>query len=279
MTVPDPSEAVAAGGRAGSPPTRRQVLPVPADTGPMGAPVAMDRRRYRAPRRRAATVLVLLGVWLAGLAVLTVVVLQRAVPHEELFLDAAAVGGVGWYAGVVTSLGVLGWGVSSCACTVTAYAAHLSGRRAARRAFRSAAILFAVLLADDLLQLHSSLLPDLLGVSKVSVLAALGALGALWLLPAWAELHRTRWELLAASLATFAVSLLVDVKLLGPLGGTTALVVEDGAKFLGILALASWSVMTARDIVRSIVLATTGPELAEPTPEPVRTRPAATIGS
>lgn len=217
----------------------------------------VERRRYRGPRRRVATVLVLVAVWLAGLAVLAVVVLQRAVPEEDLFLDPAAVSGAGWYAGFVTSLGVLAWTVAACACAVTAYAAHLAQRGAARRAFRGAALLFTLLLVDDLLQLHSSLLPDLLGASKVSILGGLGGLSALWLLPAWEEVRRTRWELLAASAVAFAVSLLTDVRLSGGGAGPAVLVVEDGAKFLGVLALATWAVMTARDVVRSIVL--TGP--------------------
>lgn len=202
--------------------------------------------------RRVVTLWALVITWGAGLGLLLVVGLQGAVPVRDLLVDPATARGSDWYAGFVTSLGVLAWSVAASGCAATAYAAALAGRPAAVRAFRGAAALFAVLLADDLFLLHSDLVPQLLGVPKVSVLAGLGALAGAWALPNALELARTRWELLGASVVAFATSLAVDIFVPGGESGLR-LLIEDGAKFLGVLALAVWSVTCARDIIASIV--------------------------
>jgi hypothetical protein len=215
------------------------------------AGVGIERRVRRRPRERLVTLAVLVAVWAAGSAVLLVVVLQRAVPSRDLMVDPVTVTGSAWYAGFVTSIGVVGWTVSAVACAGTAHVARLAGRPGAHRTFRGGALLFTVLMLDDLFLLHSAPLPDLLGTTKVNVLAALVVLAVLWVVPSLGELRRTRWELFAASAVAFAVSLAVDVTVPGPDAGVR-LLVEDGAKFLGVLALAAWSVMSARDIIGSV---------------------------
>jgi hypothetical protein len=211
-----------------------------------------ERRTRRRRRDRLVTLAVLVAVWAAGCAVLLVVVLQRAVPIRDLMVDPVTVTGSAWYAGFVTSIGVVGWTVASVACFGTAYAARLAGRPGAHRTFRGGALLFAVLLVDDLFLLHSDPLPELLGTTKLNVLAALVVLSVLWVVPSLGELRRTRWELFVASTCAFALSLAVDVTVPGSEAGVR-LLVEDGAKFLGILALAAWSVMSARDVIGSMV--------------------------
>ncbi len=186
-----------------------------------------------------------------ALAVLGAVAAQDRVPLRELFLDAGAVAGGRWYAGLVSSLGVLAWTVAVTGAAGTAYVAHLGGRIRAAVAFRSAAIVFALFLFDDLFQFHVELLPKLTGIPKVGWLAALLVVASLWLIPALPELARTRWELLLAAAAGLGVSLSVDV-LVGQ-GGDWYPMFEDGPKFLGVVALATWSVVSAADIVRSVV--------------------------
>ncbi len=207
-----------------------------------------ERRAGRGSRQALVPLFV---SWTAASVLLLVVALQSRVPLDELFLDASQVGGQHWYAGLMTSLGVLMWTVAVCGCVVTSFVTKLGDRTKAAVAFRSAAFVFGLLLLDDLFLLHSNLFPSVTGLPKIAFLAAEAALAWLWLVPALPELRRTRWELLAAAAVGFAISLVVDFFFNGR--GDLWLLAEDGTKFLGVVALATWSSMTAADVMRSVV--------------------------
>jgi hypothetical protein len=209
-----------------------------------------DRRAERSGRSRLRTLVPVLVVWGFGLAILAVVAMQRVVPPEVLLTDAANAPGGQWYNGAVTSLGILAWTVAAGGCATTAFVCGLDARPAGVRAFRWGTIVLAVLTFDDLFQIHSGLGPQWLGVPKEAMLGLYGLACAAWVVGAWVELRRTRWELLAAASAVLATSLVIEF--LGSRRDVGLRVVfEDGAKFLGVLALAVWSVSTARDVVRS----------------------------
>ena len=75
------------------------------------------------------------------------------------------------------------------------------------------------------------------------------------------ELQRTRFELLVAALVGLGGSLLYDMFYSGTDTGTRVLI-EDGLKFLGLVALATWATATAADIERvrsAIYLVLTSP--------------------
>lgn len=205
----------------------------------------------RSGRHARQALLPLLISWSAATVFLVLVSVQPAVPVEQLFLDATAVNGAAWYAGSVTSLGILMWTIAVCGCLATTFVTHLGGRAKATEAFRSASVVFGVLLLDDLFLLHSNLLPSITGLPKLAFLGLEVVLAAMWLIPSLPELGRTRWELLVAATIGFAISLGTDAFFDGR--GTGWLLAEDGAKFLGIVALATWSVMTAVDVMRSVV--------------------------
>lgn len=191
--------------------------------------------------------------WLLGSLLWAAVLGQRKVPIHQLLLDSVAVGGVAWYSGLVSALGILLWAGAVCASAATAFVAFHGGRRRATRVFRGAAVFFSVLLIDDLFLLHSNLLPDVLHISKQFILLAEAGLGALWFIPSWPEIRRTRWLILAAAIACFTMSLLVDTFAWGHGSPGVILVLEDGPKFFGTLALATWAVVTAADVIRSVV--------------------------
>jgi hypothetical protein len=90
-------------------------------------------------------------------------------------------------------------------------------------------------------------------------------LACAWLVSAQAEILRTRWELLAAASFAFAISLGTEVLWISADTGIKV-IIEDGAKFMGVLALASWSISSASDLIRSVVVGART-NAAEP-PEP-----------
>lgn len=212
-----------------------------------------DRRSYATRSERLSSLTPLAVVWLVGSVVITGVSLQQGSPAHDLFMDATLLGGRAWYVGMVAALGILAWAVSVCGCVAAWYVSDLGDRPQAASAFRAGALLFTLLLLDDLFLFHSGLLPKTLGVHKLVVLGAYAALALAWLSSAQAEILRTRWELLVAASAAFSISLGTEALWIAADTGVKV-IVEDGAKFMGVLALASWSVSSASDLIRSVVV-------------------------
>ena len=108
-----------------------------------------------------------------------------------------------------------------------------------------------ILVLDDAFALHASVLKHLFGGSKnaAQLLVILPVL--VWVVVFVGDILRTRSALLFAALASLAGSVVVDV--LFGLGGDASLLVEDGMKFLGILAWAQYFAITSRDIAASAI--------------------------
>jgi len=210
-----------------------------------------ERRRGFSLRRQLISLAPLGAVWLAGITVLAAARLQTATPIEYLFLDPAHLTGAPWYTGALSNLGILVW---TCGVTVAAsgaWVARRTNRAAASRFLTFGALATFVLLIDDVFAFHSGILKNSLGVPKTIAQAMIVTPTIVWVLAFHVDIRRTRSALLVAGLGSFAGSLLVDTGL--TLTGDTALLVEDGLKFLGILAWAQYFAITARDIAASTI--------------------------
>lgn len=211
---------------------------------------AAERRAARSASQRASTLRRLALVWLVGLAGLSVVALQHRVPIEDLLLDPSVVGGGRWYGGLVTSIGVVVWTVASVAAFGAGYVSWLVGRVGACVTMVSSSAIIALLLFDDLFLLHTAVVPALTGLPKLGLVIFEAMAVVVWGATCRKEISRTRWELLVAAGFGFALSLVFDQTLPA---SVQALLLEDGAKLLGVLALAAWAVSTAADLTRSMV--------------------------
>ncbi|NNE73435.1 MAG: hypothetical protein HKN26_07215 [Acidimicrobiales bacterium] len=233
-----------------------RLMASPAPTAPRPAPPSSstpprpDRRSGFDGRILVRMFMPVLVVWAIGLVVLAGLVTQNAVPHEQLLLDPNYTGGLPWYTGLVSNLMILVWAVATTAAAGAAFVVRRAGRPQAEAFLRGATLLSLLLTLDDALQLHI-VVAKTLDVPKPATYVAYLALSAAWALRSWPELQRTRWQLLAAAAGAFAVSLIVD-QLTSP-DNTTALIFEDGAKTLGVLAWATYFVVTARDIAASVI--------------------------
>ena len=192
----------------------------------------------------------MLVTWLISFGLLIVISVQQQVPAEFLVLDAASVPGGRWYFGSITSLGIVSWTVASASCGVTGFVSRFAARPAAAMVFTRGAALIGLLMVDDLFLVHSW--PFLPFPGKVLALLEAGLIVA-WVLTGWRELRRTRWELLLASGGALAISTAIDL-FDQPLYAGMWTVAEEGAKFLGIMALSVWSVHTSRAVLSSILL-------------------------
>ena len=184
------------------------------------------------------------------MAVVGCVAVQSDDVRTLLFIDPSTSAALPWYTGLVSELGILGWAAAATAAAASAFVAGVGRRRGAAWFLVHGCGLGTLLCLDDLLQVHSGPLLGLLGVPKVGMLALLAGAVVHWAVIHRRELARTRRGLLAGAATAFALSLAVDV--LGT-GRGIALVVEDGAKLLGILAWAAYFLTTGADIVRSVV--------------------------
>lgn len=210
-----------------------------------------ERRRARTARDLVRIAVPLLASWGVGLAVMAAVASQPDDRAGQLLMDPSFTLGSRWYTGLVSNLGILAWTIGAAAAFAGAWLCKLGGRSRAGRFLTAGGVVGALLLADDLFQFHAVLLPAELDVPKALGQAALGGCVLAWLVMNLAEIRRTHVHLLVAAAAALAGSFVVDA-VYAPLPGSGWNVVEDGAKFLGILAWSAYFVATTRDISRSV---------------------------
>ncbi len=226
-----------------------------------------ERRQQRGWTSGLQPLIPLLATWTVALVLITVLVAQNVVPREDLLLDPAHTADLPWYTGLVSNLGILTWAVAAMSAAGAALLSRLAGRDPAATFLRGGATLTALLLFDDLLQLHI-IVAKFLGIPKAGFYLMYGVLTAWWVLENRTEVLRTRWAMLVAAGVAFGVSVGIDQ--IVPFGSSAGLIFEDMAKFLGIAAWATYFAMTARDIAASIVTApvphadTAAPEVSPP---------------
>ncbi|HBX77135.1 MAG TPA: hypothetical protein DEG43_05790 [Acidimicrobiaceae bacterium] len=210
-----------------------------------------DRRTRRTPKELIKVVVPLLLVWTIGTGVLLLVASQPDDRIAAMLLDPSFSLGNVWYTGLISNLGILGW-TTAVVCALTgSWLCGLGGRLKARRFLFSGSIVGAVFLFDDLFQFHAILVPAEIGIPKAIAESALVAIAVWWTVSNLREIGRTHTHLLLAAGVGLCGSFVVDI-LIDPAPGNLWLVAEDGAKFLGILAWATYFVVTARDICRSV---------------------------
>lgn len=209
-----------------------------------------ERRRVPSRREQLQPVVPLLVGWLTAGIVIALAGTQRVVPVQTLFLDPQAIGGAPWYAGVLSSIGILCWTVSTVAAAGGAWVAAQTDRPSAAAFLRGGAIATAVLLVDDLFLLHSDALPKLFGTPKLANMVLVIAPTLAWVLSQRREIQRTRVATLGSAFFALGISVVADRFIDG---ATLGLVVEDGAKLFGIVAWMLYFVLTSRDIARSTI--------------------------
>jgi hypothetical protein len=226
-----------------------------------------DRRRARPLREQLRIALPLVPVWLVGVGIMSVVALGDDRLVDRLLGDANHVAGIEWYVGAGTHLVVLAWAVAAVSAAWGAWVARRVGRASACRFLRAGALITLYVLADDLLQIHSVVLPALTGMAKPTAQLLIVIVVAGWLLQYRADLARTRWAVLVGAGIALASSVGIDV-FAGWGSPRLQLVAEDGAKLLGALGWATYFVVTTADIVASIISSRSAQDAEALSPSP-----------
>lgn len=214
-----------------------------------------ERRSGFPLARQLRLVLPLLVVWGGGIVLLAIVA-ERDDAGRLLVDPAYAAGGL-WYDGFISELGILAWSVAAVSAAWGGWLALLHARRGAAAFLRSGAVVSGALLLNDLFDIHA--IATRSRAQKITAVLAIAVFVLVWVSRSWKEIRRTRHVLLTASLLANALSIAVDV-LARPNMDDRMLIVEDGAKFLGILAWAAYFVVTSAEISRAVLAAARMPQ-------------------
>ncbi|MEO1092617.1 MAG: hypothetical protein AAFX81_18500 [Pseudomonadota bacterium] len=176
--------------------------------------------------------------------VLGAVVLQPWIPPDVLLRDPLAVGVATGeccppYYGAISNLGVLIWAAAASVGLFTALVLGSLGRWSALSFPLASGLLTGLLTLDDLYMLHDRVLPYL-GVPEHVVYGVYGLLALAYLLRFHGELRAGSLPILLIAVAAFAASVLLDQ--LPQVSDTHHVLIEDGAKFAGIVAWAVYQI-------------------------------------
>lgn len=184
----------------------------------------------------------------AILVVIGVAALVSDVASADLVRDPTAVLDGPFHAGVLSSLGILGW---TTAAAISGFGAALVHDRRLRQYLIATSALTTVLALDDLLLIHDEIAPDHLGIPENAVLGVLALAAAAYAITFRAELTAIDdlTFLVAASLTWFGASVFLDV-VADDWFGRHHFLVEDGCKFVGIVTWAAFVALKTLHLVR-----------------------------
>lgn len=185
--------------------------------------------------------------------ILAIAVLQSETPFAYLTKDPLTVAEMTGaeccrvYYGAISNLGILLWCAASTACLFAALVLWLGRDPLNRRNSLASALLVAGLFSgwmtlDDLFLIHENVLPAI-GVGQMLVYAMYALATAAYLVFAKDFILDGRLLMFALSISFLALSVGVDV--IATSESFVHVLIEDGAKFLGIAAWASFHIEAA----------------------------------
>ena len=221
--------------------------------------------RRQAWRLRFVIALVVVPT-LATLALVTLAAALANVEVRRLTADPLEIAGAHPLVGFTSNLGSLLWSASAGACVVAALVLWRERRPGDGTAFFAwSAALTALLVVDDMFQVHEGLVPGLLGRGQTWVILGYCAITAAYVWRFRRTLLATDWVLLGAAGVWFAISIGVDfLPLLGlvlsgdvlsveerSLAGAALRLLEDGSKLMGIAFWLAFFLRAAGDAIQS----------------------------
>ena len=164
--------------------------------------------------------------------------------------DISAIGGVPFFAGLVSQLGGLLWSAALAVCIFTYFILKRQGTALSRRFLLHSAFLTGLLLFDDFYLFHEDIGPDYLNIGEKAIVLSYLLLCVLYLFINFREILASEYLLLGLALAMFGMSIFIDAADLEDLeefgwffSEQFQLFLEDGFKFVGV---ATWLAYFAR---------------------------------
>lgn len=181
---------------------------------------------------------------------------QLNAPINHLMRDGVAVLGGGWWIGAVSQLGLIVWSIAAGVCLLTAFVLRARPSPPVGRdqpgfgLFLSVGLLSLLLALDDGLMIHDDMLPPL-GIDEKATVGFHALFLAAILLRYARVFLAHNGLLLAMGLAAFASSVLIDLELLFVISWDRHILLENSAKFLGLLAWTTYFTLLATQTLTS----------------------------
>ncbi len=173
------------------------------------------------------------------------------VPLEVLTRDIVSTGHLPVYTGLLSQLGIFIWVATAAICL---FASQVLIGKGNQRYLIIASAISLYLGIDDAFLLHESVFPAI-GIHQKIVVASYGLLMALFVWNYWKTLLSTDFLLMAIAFICFATSILIDSFLWNSSSLITNLL-EDGAKFVGLVAWITYFARTAKQFIKGEQLET-----------------------
>jgi hypothetical protein len=192
---------------------------------------------------------------LAGIGVLIVLFVmmrRRGLPFAMLTQDAAGQAELPFFAGYVSNVGAMLWCIAASVCLFSF--ALIQGRDAAGWTgfFLCAGLLSALLGADDLLLLHEEVFRRAFGLREEIVFGAYMLLLLAFMTRYSGRLRQGPYFLLLLAVGFFVGSLAADLEVTR-VGPPYHHLVEDGAKFMGVVNWCVFFTLMAWQRVRPMI--------------------------
>lgn len=223
----------------------------------------MEANNHSRTRLGPAVITATFGPAVVVLALTVAASAATGIPLATFVRDPAATLGGNPLTGIQSHVGVLVWWAAAAACFLGA--ALVRPHNQSDTAFLVwSGTITAVLTLDDLFQFHEDLAVRYFGFDDRAVTLAYGVAVLIYLVRYRGTILRTDYFLLAAGLALFAASNVVDGLFTDRWPADTRIFVEDGFKLLGI---AGWSSYLVRTVLQ---LATASRTPGHDNPSPPR---------
>ncbi|MCH7789420.1 MAG: hypothetical protein IH940_08245 [Acidobacteria bacterium] len=209
----------------------------------------MERRRGFVFADEIRVLAPLLGCWAVALALLLMIASTGEAQQRLLVEPLAISAGLPWYAGLVGYASLCAWGVAVTAAFGGSFVAHLAGRDRASSFLRQSGLLTALLMLNEIFGLHYSV-ATAVGIKKSVAVLGLACVCVLWAVSNHREILRTRKTVLGLSVVVIVISLALDRR--ASLDVDTVLL-EEGFQLLGVIGWATYFVLTAGDVARSVI--------------------------
>ena len=200
---------------------------------------------------------------LAFLALLTFVSINSQIPMGTLTRDPATLEGFHPLIGILSNLGILLWCGTAAVCLFGAVILHQNGSKNAGRFLAGSAFLTFFLLFDDFFLFHDVLSRQYFGIREKGVYVIIVTITIIYAAIFWRTILKTEYIVLGFALILLASSLGIDALLAGLTEkmGEWSFLVEDGLKFLGIVAWCNYFIGTSyRFVVEGLSNAIKNPE-------------------
>jgi hypothetical protein len=196
--------------------------------------------------RPQATSTILLALYIPSLALLGLLAYashQTGVFIGDFTRDVTAILLVNPFVGVLSNIGILAW----CSATTVFFFTGAIIQHRSRAGFLSFLLasggLTCLLLLDDLFRVHDWIFPTILRLRQETLYIVYLVLVVVYLIKFSRFIeHLKVTTLLLVSLAFFGFSILLDVLGEGVILGQWEIMLEDGAKFLGIVGWLSYCI-------------------------------------